>query len=94
MDDDTPKPDPAYARWTPQRKAALVTEVRSGRRAVEDVYREHGVTALELVSWAEAFDRYGLDGLKVTKARGSDRNLENRMASSRAVSAPSTVQSE
>lgn len=76
-DDDPPKPDSAYARWTPQRKAALVTEVRSGRRDIEGVYKEYGVTALELVNWAEAFDRYGLDGLKVTKVRGGDRNLES-----------------
>lgn len=77
MDDDPRKSDSTYARWTPQRKAALVTEVRTGRRDIEDVYKEHGITALELVSWAEAFDRFGLDGLKVTKARGGDRSVES-----------------
>lgn len=67
MSDAPPRRSPGRLRWTAQRKATLVFEVRTDKRNVEDVYREYGVTAREIVTWSEAFDRFGLEGLKVTK---------------------------
>ena len=60
-------------RWTPQRKAALVAAVRSGRSQLDDVLVRFEVTEIELDQWSEAFNSYGIDGLKVTKRKGASR---------------------
>lgn len=63
------------SRWTAQRKASLVIEVRMGELAVEDACAHYGVTLQELAAWSDAFESYGLEGLKVTKAkRGRGRD--------------------
>jgi len=35
-------------RWTPKRKAAIVTAVQHGEITADDVAREHGISAEEL----------------------------------------------
>jgi hypothetical protein len=57
-------------RWTAQRKAELVVAITAGRIDAATACRQFGVDARELAAWCEAFERFGIEGLKVTKAQG------------------------
>jgi transposase-like protein len=54
-------------RWTPKRKAAIVTAVQHGEITGDDVAREHGISAEELASWIRDHDAHGRAGMRVTR---------------------------
>jgi transposase-like protein len=56
-------------RWTAQRKAELVVAITAGRIDAATACRQFGVDAGELAAWCEAFERFGIEGLKVTRTR-------------------------
>jgi transposase-like protein len=52
-----PEPPPANVkRWTPQRKAAVLAEVRSGAITVEEACRRYEISGEEFLAWLRAFD--------------------------------------
>ena len=56
-------PPPDTKRWTARRKATVVAAVLSRRITVEEVCRRYGLS----VSWHNAMQRHGLEGLRATK---------------------------
>jgi transposase-like protein len=64
-----PEPGGDVVRWTPQRKAAVVLAVQHGRLEAVAACRLYGVTDSELFGWMLAYQRYGVEGLKVTKTQ-------------------------
>lgn len=54
-------------RWTPLRKIAALTVVRSRFLPAEDLCQRFEISRGELESWARAFDAGGAEGLLVTR---------------------------
>lgn len=54
-------------RWTPLRKIAALTVVRSRFLPAEDLCERFDISSGELDSWARAFDTGGAEGLLVTR---------------------------
>ncbi len=54
-------------RWTARRKAAVVIAVRDGRIAREEACRRYRLSREELLTWEEAFKKYGNPGLYVER---------------------------
>lgn len=66
-------PSPGCDRWTPQRKAAVVTAVSVGELTFDAVQTLYGVTRDEIVHWADRLHRFGLGGLSVHKLQAVGR---------------------
>ena len=62
-------PPPDTKRWTARRKASVVAAVQSGMITVEEVSRRYGLSVDEFLSWHNAMQRHGLQGLRTTKLR-------------------------
>jgi hypothetical protein len=62
-------PLPDVKRWTPRRKAALLTAVRSGVITVEEACKHYEISEEEFLVWLKAFETYGLAGLRTTRAQ-------------------------
>jgi transposase-like protein len=60
-------PPPDTKRWTIRRKASVVAAVLSGMITVEEVCRRYGLSVDEFLSWHNAMQRHGLQGLRITK---------------------------
>jgi len=54
-------------RWVARRKAQVVAGVRSGLISLDEACRRYTLTVEEFLSWAEAVDRHGVRGLRVTR---------------------------
>jgi len=54
-------------RWSPQRKAQVVREVRCGAVAYDDALAEHELSCDELDGWITRFRKHGEPGLSVTR---------------------------
>lgn len=65
-------------RWTPQRKIALLTDVRTGRMAIETACQLFNLTVEEIGQWTADFDRLGIDGVKATLKNPQDTRLDWR----------------
>ena len=63
--DDLPSPD--TKRWTARRKASVVSAVLSGIITIEGVCQRYGLSVDEYLSWHNAMQRHGLQGLHITK---------------------------
>lgn len=60
---------PTGARWTPQRKEAIVMAINYGSASVQSAvirYREHGLSADEIEEWRHSYAMYGFRGLKTS----------------------------
>lgn len=55
------------ARWTAQRKAAIVRAVRRGALSLEDACRRYRLSVEEFVAWERAIEQHGIPGLRVTR---------------------------
>jgi transposase-like protein len=63
-----PEPPPANVkRWTPHRKAAVLTAVRSGTITVEEACRRYEISEEEFLAWQQAFETHGPPGLRTTR---------------------------
>jgi transposase-like protein len=72
-------PEPANVkRWTPQRKAAVLAEVRSGAITVEEACRRYEISGEEVLAWLRAFEIHGLPGLRATRVQQYRRGLYSR----------------
>jgi transposase-like protein len=54
-------------RWTIRRKAAVVTAVAMGKITRDEVCRRYQISAEELLSWQQAYESFGLPGLRSTR---------------------------
>lgn len=60
-------PSPQTRRWTPHRKAELVTAVRQNLLSLDDACARYCLSVDEFTGWARLIDRHGVPGLRVTK---------------------------
>ena len=58
---------PNTKRWTARRKASVVAAVQSGIITIEGVCQRYGLPVDEFLSWHNAMQRHGLQGLRTTK---------------------------
>jgi hypothetical protein len=61
---DLPPPD--TKRWTVQRKAEVVTAVRSGRISVDEACQRYMLSIEEFDTWQRLVDLHGVAGLRTT----------------------------
>jgi len=59
-------PSPNIKRWHIQRKAMVVTAVRTGRINVAEVCARYNITIEEFLSWTRLLDEHGMRGLRAT----------------------------
>ena len=64
---DLPSPD--TKRWVIRRKAEVVAGVKGGLLSLSDACERYRLTVDEFLSWQHAIRRYGLDGLRATRAQ-------------------------
>ena len=76
-------PSPNIKRWHIQRKAMVVTAVRTGLINVAEACARYNITIEEFLSWQRLLDEHGLRGLRATRLH------EYRHAASRDMHAPS-----
>jgi hypothetical protein len=57
-------PSPITNRWTPRRKAQVVSAVRGGLLSLDDACVRYALTVEEFLVWQQHLDRYGLTGLR------------------------------
>lgn len=62
-------PPQGTTRWVARRKAQVVAAVRGGLLSLEQASERYALTAEEFMSWRNAVDRFGLQGLRATHAR-------------------------
>jgi hypothetical protein len=60
-------PPPDTKRWTARRNASVVAAVLSGIITIEEVCQRYGLSVDEFLSWHNAMQRHGLQGLRITK---------------------------
>lgn len=81
--EDARLPPPNTTRWVVRRKAAVVAAVSAGVITVEEACRRYQLSEEEFVSWQQAFEAFGLRGLRATRIqlyrkRGLRRSVEPR----------------
>ena len=59
-------PSPNIKRWHIQRKAMVVTAVRTGLIDVAEACARYGITIEEFLSWERLLDEHGMRGLRTT----------------------------
>ena len=64
---DLPSPD--TKRWVIRRKAEVVAAVRGGLLSLEEACSRYTLNPDEFLSWQYCIDRYGLAGLRTTRAQ-------------------------
>ena len=60
-------PHPDTKRWVVRRKATVIAAVRSGAITMEEACGVYQLSEEEFISWARAFETYGLAGLRTTR---------------------------
>lgn len=60
-------PDPDNVRWTPRRKAEVVSAVRGGLLTFDEACARYSLDIEELTSWQRAVQRSGMPGLRITQ---------------------------
>lgn len=78
-------PYPDTKRWVVRRKAAVIAAVRSGAITMEEACGVYQLSEEEFISWARAFETYGLAGLRTTRIQQYRRS---RHRASRSVPIP------
>jgi hypothetical protein len=56
-------------RWPIRRKAEVVAAVRGGLLSLEEACERYSLSVEEFLNWQRSLDRFGQDGLKVTKIK-------------------------
>jgi Protein of unknown function (DUF1153) len=56
-------------RWVSRRKAEVVAAVRGGLLSMDEACRRYMLTTDEFLSWQSSIDRFGLAGLRTTRAQ-------------------------
>lgn len=71
--DEYPLPPTNTVRWVARRKAQVVRAVRDGIISLEDACLRYALSVEEFLSWQEAVDTAGIDGLLTTGASARNR---------------------
>jgi Protein of unknown function (DUF1153) len=72
---DLPSPG---KRWSIRRKAEVIAAVRGGLLSVEDACTRYALSAEEYLSWEYCIERYGLAGLRTTRAQFYPTSVERQ----------------
>ncbi len=56
-------------RWIPKRKAQVVAAVRAGAISLDEACDRYALTVEEFLTWQRAIDKFGLAGLRATRAQ-------------------------
>lgn len=75
--DTLPRPS---TRWTTRRKGEIVAAVKGGLLTLAEMEARYNISLEEYATWARAFDRAGLGGLRVTQAQYYRAMLEKEQA--------------
>ena len=70
----TSRSPPEPGRWVPHRKAEVVAAVRGGLISLAEARSRYAMSLEEYLTWQREIDRFGLAGLRVYKARKSQRD--------------------
>lgn len=62
-------PPAQTTRWVARRKAQVVAAVRAGAITLDEACERYALTVEEFLSWRDALDHYGLNGLCVGHAQ-------------------------
>jgi DNA-binding winged helix-turn-helix (wHTH) protein/transposase-like protein len=62
-------PPPDTKRWTARRKASVVDAIHSSIITIEEVCRRYALSVEEFLSWHNAIQGHGVQGLQTTKSR-------------------------
>jgi len=65
--DDLPARD--TKRWVIRRKAEVVAAVKGGLLTLDEACERYNLTTEEFLSWQRAINRYGVAGLRATRAQ-------------------------
>jgi len=55
--------------WVARRKAEVVVAVESGLLSLNEACERYNLTVWEFLSWQRAIQRYGVDGLRASRAQ-------------------------
>jgi hypothetical protein len=64
---DLPRPD--TKRWVIRRKAEVVAAVDGGLLSLEQACARYRLSVEEFLSWERAIHKYGMPGLRITRAQ-------------------------
>jgi transposase-like protein len=67
QDLDLPPSD--TVRWSPRRKASVVSCVRSGAISLEEACQRYRLSAEEFLAWQKAIEAHGIGALRVTRSQ-------------------------
>jgi len=73
-------PAPETKRWVTSRKAQVVAAVRGGLLSLSEACERYALSVEEFLSWQHAIERFGLDGLRATRAQEYRHLEEHRVA--------------
>ena len=62
-------------RWTPLRKAQVVTAFRTGLITLDDACERYNLSVEELMAWQRLVDAHGVRGLRSTRIQRYRREL-------------------
>ena len=54
-------------RWVVSRKLYVIEAIRNGGLSIEDACALYSLTTEEILSWRVAYERHGVEGLKIKK---------------------------
>lgn len=63
----SPLPSPETERWSPRRKAAVITAMRTGLLSRQEACDRYLLSLEELAVWEAKFDANGVPGLRLTR---------------------------
>jgi hypothetical protein len=64
---DLPPPD--TRRWVCRKKAQVVAAVRGGLLTLGEACERYALSVEEFLSWEQAMEQYGVEGLRITHAQ-------------------------
>lgn len=71
-------PSGSTTRWVAQRKAEVVAAVERGELSATEVCERYHLSTEELISWRQAMQRKGIDGLTASSIRKAKVRREER----------------
>ena len=72
-------PAPETKRWVTGRKAQVVAAVRGGLLTLNEACERYALSVEEFLAWQHAIERFGIAGLRATRAQ-EYRHLEEHRA--------------
>jgi len=71
-------PSPGTQRWSIRRKATVIAAVRGGLLSLQEACSRYALNVEEYRMWEYRIDRYGLAGLRTTRAQFYSTNGERQ----------------